>query len=473
MGWKTDRVESPGGNPEEKAAGSSIGKDFTQGKISRLILTFMTPFLFANLLTDLYNMVDMIIIGQFVGSAGIAAVTLGGKLLTMCTNVSIGLSAGSQIYISQQIGAKKPREELNGTIGTMFSFLGLLSCVLGIGCFFLAEEILRLLGTPKDSFEAAVSYFRITSAGMPLVFGYNAVSSVLRGMGDSKRPLLFIGIAAVTNLVLDLVFVLWLSLGATGTALATVIGQGLAFLFSIVYLYRKKDTFAFDFKKKSFRIDREKLWIMLKIGVPTALQSLLIHSTQLIIIRSVNGLGLAATAAYGIVEKIITMTSLVTQSIRNAGGTIVGQNIGAGLYERAKETLFVSLRITLSVASALSVLSMAFPEAIFGIFTNDPAVLALAPPIMAVASVGYFLSAVMGCFDVITTGTGNAKLSFLAGVLDGVVFRLILSYVFGVYFQWGVVGFFMGNSFARIGPILVHTTYFYSGAWKRARRLVD
>lgn len=451
----------------------AVGRDFTTGNISELVISFMTPFLLANLLTDLYNMVDMIIIGRFVGSAGIAAVTLGGKLLTMCTNVSIGLSAGGQIFLSQQIGAKRRREELCATIGTMFSFLGMLSCILGVFCFFAVESILRLIGTPEESFQAAASYFRITSAGMPFVFGYNAVSSVLRGMGDSRRPLLFIAIAASANLVLDLVFVLGFGIGATGTALATIMGQGLAFVFSVRYLYRKREGFAFDFRRESFRIDREKLAVMLKIGVPTALQSLLIHSTQLVIIRSVNGLGIVATAAYGIVEKIITITSLVTQSIKNAGGTIVGQNVGAGLYERAKETLYVSLRITLSVAAVLSAVSLIFPEVIFSIFSRDPAVLSYALPIMSVASVCYFLSAIMGCFDVITTGTGNAKLSFLAGVLDGVVFRLILSYVFGVYLDLGVVGFFMGNSFARLGPILVHTVYYYSGAWRRVKRLVE
>ena len=172
-------------------------------------------------------------------------------------------------------------------------------------------------------------------------------------------------------------------------------------------------------------------------------------------------------------EKIITLTSLVTQSIKNAGGTIVGQNVGAGKYDRAKETLFVSLRITLTVALMLSVTSNLIPKVIFGLFTNDPDVMVYAPGVMQVASVGYFLSAVVGSFDEITTGTGNAKLSFLAGFLDGVVFRLILAYLFGVYFDMGVIGFFMGNSFARIGPIMVHTTYYFSGAWKRARRLVD
>ena len=458
---------------KDRTAPAKIGNDFTEGKISSLLISFMAPFLLANLLTDLYNMVDMVIIGQFVGSAGIVAVTLGGKLLSMCTNVSIGLSAGGQIFISQQIGAKKPKEELNETIGTLFSFIFVLSVMLGIICLLLSEKILHLLGVPQESYASAVSYFKITSIGMPLVFGYNAVSSVLRGLGDSRRPLLFIGIAASANLVLDLVFVLVFHLGAMGTALATVIGQGIAFVFAVQHLYRKREQFDFDFKKESFQICPDKLRTMLEIGVPTAFQSILIQGTQLIIIRSVNGLGIATAAAYGIVEKIITLTSLVTQSIKNAGGTIVGQNVGAGKYDRAKETLFVSLRITLTVALMLSVTSNLIPKAIFGLFTNDPDVMVYAPGVMQVASVGYFLSAIVGSFDEITTGTGNAKLSFLAGFLDGVVFRLILAYLFGVYFDMGVIGFFMGNSFARIGPIMVHTAYYFSGAWKRVRRLVD
>lgn len=450
-----------------------IGNDFTKGDISKLIITFMTPFLLANLLTDLYNMVDMIIIGQFVGSVGTAAVTLGGKLLSLCTGISIALSGGAQIFVSQQIGAKKPKEEISQTIGTMFSSLGILSLVLGILCFLLSGTILGFLKTPEESFDAALSYFRITSVGMPLVFGYNAVSSVLRGMGDSKRPLLFIAIAAVVNLILDLVFVAGFQMGATGTALATVIGQGFAFIFAIVYLYQHKEEFGFDFMPESFKIRKDKLKIMAGIGVPMAMQTLLIQGTQLIIIRFVNGLGIAATAAYGIVEKIITITTVVTQSIRSAGGAIVGQNIGAGLYDRVKETLYVSLKITLALSAVLSVLSLMFPEMIFGIFTKDPEVMVYARPIMIVAAVSYILSALMSSYSIITTGTGNSKLSFLAGVLDGVFFRLIFCYVFGILLNGGVVGFYMGNSFARIGPILVHTIYFYSGAWKRAKRLVD
>ena len=249
---------------KDRTAPAKIGNDFTEGKISSLLISFMAPFLLANLLTDLYNMVDMVIIGQFVGSAGIVAVTLGGKLLSMCTNVSIGLSAGGQIFISQQIGAKKPKEELNETIGTMFSCIFVLSVMLGIICLLLSEKILHLLGVPQESYASAVSYFKITSIGMPLVFGYNAVSSVLRGLGDSRRPLLFIGIAASANLVLDLVFVLVFHLGAMGTALATVIGQGIAFVFAVQHLYRKREQFDFDFKKESFQICPDKLRTMLR-----------------------------------------------------------------------------------------------------------------------------------------------------------------------------------------------------------------
>lgn len=451
----------------------TIGTDFTKGNISHLLIAFMIPFLLANLLTDLYNMVDMIIIGRFVGSTGIVAVTLGGKLLSMCTNISVGLAAGGQIYIAQQIGAGSVKKDVSAAIGTLFSYLAVLSFAAGLLSFLFSETVLRLLDTPEASFNAALSYFRITSAGMPLVFGYNAVSSVLRGMGDSKRPLLFIAIAALTNLILDLVFVVVFRMGAAGTALATVIGQGFAFSFSILYLYRHRELFLFDFKVKSFRIDIQKLKIMMAIGVPMALQTILIQGTQLVILRFVNGLGVAASAAYGIVEKIITMSSIVTQSIKSAGGSIAGQNIGAGFYERVKETLYAALKITLLAAAFLSTVFLLLPETIFGIFTEDPAVMAYAPSIMLVAASCCGLSALMGCYDIITTGTGNSKLSFLAGVLDGVVFRLALCWLFGIHLNMGVVGFFMGNSFARIGPILVHASYYYSGAWKRRKRLVD
>jgi putative MATE family efflux protein len=426
----------------------------------------------ANILNSLYNTIDMIIIGQFVGSAGILAVSLGGKMLMFLTVISNGLSGGGQILISQQAGAKY-HDQIRYSIGTLFSLLGAVATVCAILCIVFSRRIIGWLNTPLESADGALLYLRITSIGLPLMFGYNAVSSVLRGMGDSKNPLLFIGIAAVLNLVLDIVFIVNFNLGAAGTALATVIGQGVSFGISVALLYRKRHEFGFDFKLKSFAIDREKAGIILRIGLPMAAQGGMIQITQLFIMSFVNRFGLIQAAAYGIGDKIIHLLNVVQMSMTQGGGAMVGQNIGARKHHRVKKIILTVLGVSVSITLVISVFSLLFPRVIFRLFTKDPLVLEYSFPFMLISSICLFLSAVMSSFSGVTTGTGNSKLSFFAGFLDGIIFRVMFSFFFGYTMHMEVTGFFLGNTLARLGPVLVHCSYYFSGRWKKRKRLVD
>lgn len=453
-------------------AKKSLGMDFTQGNLTRKLLAFLIPFLLASLLNNIYNTVDMIVIGRFVGNVGTVAVSLGGKMLNMLTILSISLAGGGQILIAQQVGAGG-RDKVGSVIGTLFGALGIVSMVLGIVCFLFARPLLLWMNTPEESLPSAVSYLRITSIGLPLVFGYNGVSSVLRGMGDSKNPLLFIAIAAVINLVLDLVFIVGFDLGAAGTAYATIIGQGVSLLFSVVLLYRRREQLGFDFRLRSFLPDKDNLRIIMRIGVPNASQSLFISITQLIIIGFVNQYGLVQAAAFSVGDKIIQLSSIVCQCVRQAGASVLGQNIGAGRYDRAKEVVHASLKITLSFAVLLSIVSLCFPSAIFGLFTSSAEVMEYSQVFMQISTLVYFMAALLASYSVVTMGTGHASLAFLAGFLDGVVFRLFFCFLFGHHLNMGVAGFFFGTSAARVGPILIHGVYYYSGAWTRRRALVE
>ena len=443
-----------------------IGTDFTDGKMMPLVLRFMFPFLLANLLNSIYNTVDTIIIGQFVGSAGTLAVSLGGRLMNLCTMVSTSIAGGGQVLISQLYGAKK-RDALNSAIGTLLSIMLISSAGIAVLGFFFARPVLAWMNTPEEAFAAAQTYFRITCVGLPLMFGYNAVSSVLRGMGDSKNPLLFIAIAAAVNLVGDLIFVVSFELGAAGTACATVIGQGISLLFSLFLLYRRKERFGFDFRPESFRIDREKMAVMLRIGLPMALRSCCIQFTQMFLLKYVNLYGVTEATTYAIGTKITQMTNIFSMSVRQAAGTIVGQNVGAGRLKRVGSALGCSLVISLSAAALLSVLSLLFPEAIFRCFTRDLAVLAQAETFVRIVCVIYVCSAILGPYDSVVTGTGNSMLGFLGGFLDGVVFRLGLSFLFAWGLDMGVAGFFLGDALARVAPIIIGIVYYHSGAWKR------
>jgi putative MATE family efflux protein len=292
-------------------------------------------------------------------------------------------------------------------------------------------------------------------------------------MGDSKHPLLFIGIAALLNLILDLVFIVNFNLGAMGTALATVIGQGVSFGISIILLYRKRDEFAFDFKLKSFALDREKTIVILRIGLPMAAQSGMIQITQLFIMSFVNTFGIIQAAAYGIGDKIAHLLNIVQQSMQQGGSAMAGQNIGAGKHERVKKTIWTIMAVNVIVSVVWSIFLLVFPDAVFSIFTRDTLVLDYSFSFMLITSLCLFLSGIMSAFSGATTGTGNAALSFLAGFLDGVIFRIAFSFLFGFGLHMEVTGFFLGNTLARLGPVLVYCTYYFSGLWKKRKLLVS
>jgi putative MATE family efflux protein len=450
----------------------NLGSDFTKGDETKLLLRFMLPFLMTNLLSSLYNTVDMLIIGKFVGNVGIVSVFLGGKVLEVLTHVAVGLAGGGQILIAQQIGANIKKKELNATIGTLFSEMLLVSIIFSAISLLFSEQILFALNTPTESFPSALAYLRITSAGLPLIFGYNAISTVLRGKGDSKSPLLFGIIAAGVNLVLDLLFVAGFGMGATGTAWATVIGQSIALIFSLIFLYRRKTDFGFDFRIRSFRIDYSKLKIMLKVGMPMAAQGVFISFTKLFIMAHVNTFGVIQTAAYGIGDKWSHLANVFSVSVKQASGTMIAQNFGANKLQRVEKIVRVSFLTTMTVSLFLSAMAILFSRQIFGFFSNDNAILAYSNSIMLISALIFILSSLMS-LEAVIVGTGNAGLSFMAGFLDGVVCRIGFALLFGYCLGMEATGFFLGDAIARIAPIVISFIYYFSGAWRERNRLID
>jgi Na+-driven multidrug efflux pump len=199
----------------------------------------------------------------------------------------------------------------------------------------------------------------------------------------------------------------------------------------------------------------------------------MIQLTQLFMMSFVNKYGLVQAAAYGIGDKIIHLLNVFTQSVQQAGGAMAGQNIGAGRQDRVTKLIKTALAMTFSIVGLISVLSLVFPKVLFGLFTKDPEVLKYGFSFTMITALTLLLSSIMGSFSAVTTGTGRAGLSFLAGVLDGVIFRVAFSFILGVWLNMEVTGFFLANSLARLGPIIVHCSYYFSGAWKKVRRLTD
>ena len=262
-------------------------RDLTSGSVAKQLLLFAFPLFVSNALQAVYNVVDMIIVGQFIGGTGMSAVSIGGDLLHLLTFVSMGFSSAGQVIIARSVGSGD-REEVRETIGTLFSFLLGASVIISVICFILRRPILNALNTPAESYAYAMDYMVTCIVGLVFIYGYNIVSAILRGMGDSKRPFVFVAVAAVLNIILDYLFVVIFHMEVFGAALATVIGQGVSFVASLVYLYVRRESFGFDFKLRSFAIHKRTLKPLVMLGIPMAIQSAAVTFSKILLIAWIN-----------------------------------------------------------------------------------------------------------------------------------------------------------------------------------------
>ena len=449
-----------------KQSSGTIVRDLTQGSVTKLLLVFAFPLLCSNLLQTFYNMVDMVVIGQFVGKNGLSAVSIGGDVLHFLTFLVMGFSNAGQVILSQYIGAGQ-HDRVKGTIGTMFTVTFLMAVLLSVFCSIFLDDFLHLMNTPKECFDLARDYSFVCILGLVFIYGYNLVSAILRGMGDSKHPLMFIAVATIVNLVLDLVFVAGFGLGPKGAALATVIGQAVSFLWAIFYLYQHREAFGFDFRLQSFRPDREVLPKLAKLGFPMILQSAAINFSMLFVNSFINSYGVVASAVTGIGNKLGSITAVVTNALSTAGSSMVGQNLGAEKYHRVPKIIGISAIFDLAFALFLSIVTVFFPRTIFGFFNSDPEVLDMAMSYIPVAVLLYMGFAARSPFIALINGSGNAKLNLIVGLLDGVICRIGLALLMGLAMGMDIMGFWLGNAFAGYMPFLIGGVYFLTGKWKR------
>lgn len=452
---------------------NSMINNMTSGDVVRQLLLFAYPFMLSNLLQVVYTLVDMIVVGQFVGSHGLSGVSIGGEISTLFTMICLGFTSAGQIMISQYVG-QNDRESIRKTIGTMFTAVIAIGIVITAVSLLCTDLLLKLMNTPEEAYSEARNYSVVCFAGIIFTYGYNTLGAVLRGMGDSKRPFIFVSIAAVLNLVLDLLFVPVLHMDAFGAALATIIGQAVSFVISLIYLYRRRDAFGFDFKLKSFAIDPGKLKPMLKLGLPMAIQYGAISVSMLYVNSLVNSAGgVIASAVSGIGGKINNVMSIVTNSVGTAASAMVGQNIAARRTDRVSRITWVSFFICIVCAAALSLIFVFFPKQIFGIFNSDADVLAYAPFYSLVATVGFISFAIISPFNSLINGIGHASLALVIALLDGVVARVGFVLLFGIVLDFGVKGMWMGSACAGFVSAGLSLVYFLSGKWKTRKLLIE
>ena len=446
-------------------------RSMTEGSVWTCLLVFGVPYMLSMLLQTAYNVVDMAVVGHFVGSVGLSAVSVGGDVLQLLTNTCMGFAVAGQVMIAQYVG-KQEHENITKTIGTMSTMLMALGLLLTILCILLSEQILGWMHTPEEAHDSARAYSLVCYIGLLPIYGYNAVSAILRGMGDSRRPMIFVAIAAFMNLILDLLFVAVFHMGAFGAALATVLGQTFSFVCSVVYLYRKRESFGFDFSPRSFVPDSRKALTLVKLGIPQAIQYASVAISTLFVNSSLNAFGVTVSAVNGVGAKLVNVIFIVTNSVSAACGTIVGQCLGAGLHDRVKKCVYCALIVNACWIIPVLGLFNLIPRALFGLFTTEGAILDWAPTFCRVLLVSLVGFIAMGPYYSIASGLGFASFNLIVGLMDAFLGRVGLSWLFGKVLGFGVVGYWIGNYSAAYITVIITAIYFYSGKWK-THKLLD
>jgi len=453
-------------------ATKAISKDFTKGNIARQLFWFSLPFMASNALQVLYSTIDMVIVGEYVGTAGLSAVSQSSQILNFATMLCLGFSNAGQVLISQALGARKKRE-MNDVIGTLFTFVLLLA--LGLSAVVLLSRfwIMDVMHIPAESREMALDYLVICGMGLIFTAGYNMVSAVLRGMGDAKRPFLFIGIASAVNLVLDIIFTGYWGWGVAGAAWATIIGQAASFLFSLVYLVRRKEAFGFDFKPESFVPNGRYVKMITNLGTPMAIQSGCINLSMLFVNSMINSVGVVASATFGVGVRIDDIVNKISQGIQYAAMPMISQNIGSGEQKRAKEVVYHAWVFSIALTLFFMALYIGLGKQLFMMFSNDPLVHDMSATFIKAILWMFPAFAVMRGSGAFIQGIGNAKLCMVLALLDGVVLRIGLSWLFGIALGWGFYGFVLGYGLAPYGYAVPSLIYFLSGKWQKRRALAE
>lgn len=450
----------------------TLSKDFTTGNIPRQLLWFTLPFMASNALQVLYSTIDMIIVGKYVGTPGLSAVSQSSQILNFVTMVCLGFANGGQVLIAQALGVNK-RKELNEIIGTLFSLIVCISVIFSMIILVTRGWIMNAMNIPSESYDMALDYLTICGAGLIFTAGYNMVSAVLRGMGDSTRPFWFVAIASVVNLVLDIIFTGMLGWGVAGAAWATIIGQAVSFLFSVYYLYKNKEGFGFDFRVDSFKIQKKYMGMMISLGTPMAIQGGCINLSMLYVNSMVNNIGLVASATFGVGVRIDDISNKISMGIRYAAMPMVAQNIAAGKQKRAQQVVWYTWLIAGVWTVGFVLIYLLFGRELFMLFSDDPAVHEMSATFIKAIIWIFPALALMRGTNAFIQGIGNAKLSMVLSILDGVALRIGLSWLFGIVLDWGFYGFVLGYGLAPYGCTIPGLIYFFSGVWKKREVLAE
>ena len=436
--------------------------DLTHGSVWKVIVRFALPLLIGNLLQQLYNVTDSIIVGQFLGKEALAAVSASFFIYYLIISLVIGVGSGTSVVVSQFFGAKQ-YDKVQRAFSSFFIFMLVAGIALSIAGIIFAEPIFRLTNTPEEVIPDAVAYFRIYIGGTFLFVTFNSIISILRGVGESVRPMIFIFITTVLNIVLDLLFIVGFGWGIEGAARATVIAQGIGMCVALGYVNNTHPLLSI--KKQDLLFDMKLFKEGLKIGLPTSVQQCAIALGLIALLGIVNGFGTDTLTAYGAAGKIDTIITQAVLTLSGALAAFCGQNIGAGRFDRVRK----GLRFTMLVNVIFSVVTFTaiyfFGEEMMRAFTNDQAVIAIGKEYLLIIGGFFIVHGALNIYNGALRGAGDTIFTMVTSLLCLWLIRIPLAYQLSAWYGrqgiWWAIGISIG-----IGLVITYI-YYKTDIWKK------
>lgn len=443
--------------------------DMTVGRPWENILIFTIPMLIGNIAQQLYNTVDSVVVGNYVGDNALAAVGSAGPILNLLIVLFVGISVGASIMVSQYFGAKN-REDLSSTIGNCITLTGLASLFVMVVATLAARPLLVLLHTPDSILGWCTSYLRILFIGCAGLAYYNILSGVLRGLGDSISALLYLIVASVLNIVLDLVFVINFNMGVAGVALATALAQGVSALLCLWKLMQMRGLF--ELRWKHLRMTKKHALNIVRLGVPSGVTQAILSMAMLVVQSLTNSFGEQFIAANVIVMRVDGFAMLPNFSFGTAMTTYAGQNVGAGAYDRVAKGAKQGTCMALGISAFITVLILVFGKHLMGIFTNTEELVTLSMNMMRILAVGYIALAITQSLYGVMRGAGDTVTPMWISIFTSIILRVPSAYGLvyltrsELYPQGRQESLFISLLFSWVMGAVITSIFYKRGKWK-------
>jgi putative MATE family efflux protein len=436
-------------------------RDLTTGRVGEQILKFTAPMLLGNLFQQTYNIVDCIIVGKLIGKEALAAVGASFPIIFMLISFVIGIASGGTVVISQYFGAKDYLR-VRKAIDTMYIFIFFASIlIMAIGITF-SEDIFRMIRLPAEIIPQATSYLKIFLLGTIVLFGFNGTCSILRGIGDSVTPLLFLIISSLINILLAILFVKYFGWGIKGAAWATVISQAIAFFSAVIYLNKTHKLIQLRLKEITF--DREIFWKSINIGLPSGFQQTFVSMGMIALFRIVNGYGANIIAAYSVAGRIDNFAMMPAMNFGQALSTFTGQNIGANKKKRVRSGLIATLGISIITSAIISMGVILLRYPLMKLFTNDVDVIAEGAKYLLIVGSCYMIFSAMFSFNGLLRGAGDTLIPMFITLLSLWIVRIPFAYLLSN--RIGEIGIWWAVPIAWAIGAIFSFLYYLTGNWK-------